>query len=710
MMKRLFWKELRENRMIPIWVAILLGLMMAAVRMMADLNSDITVWYLYVSWSLAGVFTAAGAISREVGSGTLTFLLAQPVSRRAIWWVKWLSGLGILAASVVCTSGVWALVQRLLYEPYTWSVQTRLNLSGWAMWALLASAACYAIAWSLSALLDRAISAAMLTLVIAGAIMIPVTMIADFYTAVPGNQIANIILLGFACQPAFACASYAAFTRGEAMRSRRRLLWAAAGWMAGLVATAVIFLVLCSFANRFRSRGAIVGNWALSDNGHYLLVRAMNDGPAEFEEGRSDWARGDHSDYRVERLVVESVTGPAFQRVLPSGRPDAWSPDGRYLLYERDGAPFGLIHTQSTPVCVDTRTGLEFRLDLPPSPFGGPPEIADAAWSPDGRWLAIQTPSAISASPTHDSSVIGDILFFRCADIPSHGGLWRLWSSTALRSTATYSRIEPSSCYLIGGPEHGLNRGWSWQNIAWSGDSRWLYFLDGRAFSAVIPPTSAGAGARIYHLFLIPARSRGLALMRSRGDRRVLLTYPTGSGSAGWNPSDAFDRRHDSAVIDLADAMAAALAHPSLPIPSLKNWARRWSIAAIPPAWRTSQLTISPDGRFLMQWRWMPRKPKDRRRYFASVLDLNAPDHPSWHIPDQDLPDPDDWLSDGLRCLDYDGVTGRENVVVHVLTGERDTVPLRGSTILRTLPGNRLLLADRHSLDVLHIKFDVVKM
>ncbi|HET6385956.1 MAG TPA: ABC transporter permease subunit [Armatimonadota bacterium] len=687
MMKRLFWKELRENRMIPIWIAMLLGLLTTAARMMADIPPDLTVWYLYTAWGLAGVFTAAGAISREVGNGTLAFLLAQPVSRRAVWWAKWLSGIGILIASIIATSLTWAAVQHGLYGPDAFGRQIRQELGDWAVWAALASVTCYAVAWSLSALLDRAISAAMLALVVCGAMFIPITLITGHYQAVPRDDTANIILFGFACLPAFACASYAAFSRGEAMRNRRRLLWAAAGWLGGLIAAGIVFLALCSFVNRFQSREVFIDQWHLSHDGRYFLLTALNAEPRAGDDGVLV------DDYRIRRLVVESVSGPPFHRVLPSGDPVAWSPDGRYLLYQRDGAPFGLISTQSTPVCVDIRTGGECRLDLPPVQLNRPLRIVGAAWSPDGKWLAVQT---------QDNAALNRIFFFRRADIPMRDGLWRPWSSV--------SNSPSPDLYSAGGPERETDCFGYGQSIPWSNDSRGIYFTDGREFAIVVPTASAGRRFAMYDLCRIPPQFSRLDLVRSRGDHRVLLTYPTGNIANNWNPSNPYNRGRDNCVIDLAAATAAARAHPSLPTPGLKVWTRRWSSAAIPPAWRSAQLTISPDGRYLMQPRELPHKPKARRRFIASVLDLNAPGRPSWQIPVQYLPSPDGWLSDGRRFLDYYAGDERRNAVVDVRTGERDTIPLRGRTILRPLAGNRLLLANLKSPDVLHIKFDVVKM
>ncbi len=83
-MKSLWWKEWRQTRVI-----LLFGVLMIIGPMPWSLG-DIT-WFASISVNvlfLVGVLLAAGAVSTESGDGTASFLLAMPVPRKTMWFVK----------------------------------------------------------------------------------------------------------------------------------------------------------------------------------------------------------------------------------------------------------------------------------------------------------------------------------------------------------------------------------------------------------------------------------------------------------------------------------------------------------------------------------------------------------------------------------------------------------------------------------------------
>ncbi|GHE05180.1 amidohydrolase family protein [Streptomyces alanosinicus] len=147
------------------------------------------------------------------------------------------------------------------------------------------------------------------------------------------------------------------------------------------------------------------------------------------------------------RLACQDLTGNLLVRTLATGaeqqlaRPLAtdgppgaptWSPDGRYVAFcdrnrlnQRFREGYNLIRV------IDTRTGGE-RRHLPAEHQSLSDRVASGpVWSPDGRWMALVTESALSLLPvTADGTPAGPARLF--TDEPADHPSWSADSGTLL--------------------------------------------------------------------------------------------------------------------------------------------------------------------------------------------------------------------------------------------------------------------------------------
>jgi ABC-type transport system involved in multi-copper enzyme maturation permease subunit len=118
-MNRLVWKELVEQRHVPVAYA---GFLTAAIVVWAVMGNYVAthggqisdristagisgLYWMILPWS--GLLVSSSLISSEVESGTLSFLSALPVSRARIWWSKLvaqLASVGLTAAVITVIS------------------------------------------------------------------------------------------------------------------------------------------------------------------------------------------------------------------------------------------------------------------------------------------------------------------------------------------------------------------------------------------------------------------------------------------------------------------------------------------------------------------------------------------------------------------------------------------------------------------------------
>ncbi len=119
-MKQLFWKEWYELRFLPLASAV--GIMTLDLGYIVyehtlshsspAIVSDTFMLLLFV-WHLCALVAGASLFSSEIGSGTLIFLSALPVSRHRLWAVKTATAFLALLASLVTSSLSWLIAERL---------------------------------------------------------------------------------------------------------------------------------------------------------------------------------------------------------------------------------------------------------------------------------------------------------------------------------------------------------------------------------------------------------------------------------------------------------------------------------------------------------------------------------------------------------------------------------------------------------------------
>lgn len=104
MLKSLFWKEWREQRLIVFlgMLLILLGYSLWLIFGTAKFNFDLIIPLMFCSLVPGfGLFLGASAFSREREEDNLQFLLSLPVSPAKIFWTKYLAGLLLLVSLII---------------------------------------------------------------------------------------------------------------------------------------------------------------------------------------------------------------------------------------------------------------------------------------------------------------------------------------------------------------------------------------------------------------------------------------------------------------------------------------------------------------------------------------------------------------------------------------------------------------------------------
>lgn len=566
-MRRLIWKEWRENRLTPIWIAAVLALLEIALwklHAIGETDRSVTISLLYGSWIFAGIFAGAGAISKEVGSGSLSFLMSLPVTRRRVWWNKLFAAVGILFLSMLLTTGVWAGLQKaIIIRPFT-------DFDGtehFAGWLVVCAIACLALSMAISTVLDRAISTAMLSIVAAIAVLIGYSMLAA-YCQIQGlsDMALKTCLLAAFSTPSALFASYWAFTRGESLRSLRRFGWLAFGAGFGTLLAWTPSIATYEWMGAFRPTGDRVIRAMLSPDGSEFAAQVLRNHVAG-----STW---DPDSYASYHLVVGSsghAAGTSLQ-VLPGGKPLAFSPDGRYLVYDPAGGSLGVrwgLLGSSAPAVFDVRTGRSRALRLPKERYGYQYMVDVPCWSRDGRWLAL-------------SSNYGAILVFDIRRIPADGA----WSATAGLSCSSPDAEIPVP------------------RFQWTADNRYLLVHNVNRIFAVDPTRlhtgsvqDDGTGRLPAGVYPLLKGDSSTYLVLSQNPHRARLVYNDPAKHTGHKGA----ARPIATVVDLgAKIQAAAEGRPATRNPD--DWAGPESGSCWTPA------SISPDGKWVAATMPQPRR------------------------------------------------------------------------------------------------------
>ncbi|MDQ2730159.1 MAG: ABC transporter permease [Armatimonadota bacterium] len=627
-MKKLFIKELLENRWLPVGLGLLVILLMVALKMLNLITVFQSPLLLMASWSLAAIFAASSLFSREVGNNTLQFLMALPVSRAKVWSVKALAGFTLMILSIGSTVVAWAAAHFVLfgYGQFSFNGSVGLDNRGWILflWVLLVAIACYALSLTISTLLDRALSAAMVSVLALAALAMPIGLVCSVYMFLPGandNPTDSMCLVATSLAPALLLASYWAFTRGESLRTPRRFKQAALGCVVGFAIVWTPLLLGTTAMSQFHRTGNQQTNVVLSPDGKSVAVEVLNGGPRRTVSNNAPISPQDqiHSaelfdpndpgSYRAQHLVLEWTGSGAKSApwILPGSSPMGWSPDGRFLVYAQTVGPFGLGLERSHMLVADIKTGIIHTFPWLGT-FNDPNFDPGVTWSPDGQWLSIRY------GYRSEAQFVARAALERPEEMIDH----RVVASTQVDTSPPETNDERSSrtFHLVhtGSALQGTHV-WDESRGGWSPDSRFSYTVDSGVLVAIEPQKdmpswgksrnegndSGGQKEGTYPLCTLPPYTR-LLIETSANPHRALVTLiiadPQGNGSAEQHFQSGANESHW--IIDLqAATVDAAHQDRDRSLPEVQDWLRRWSSHPLPRGSAQGSISISPDGQFL---------------------------------------------------------------------------------------------------------------
>jgi ABC-type transport system involved in multi-copper enzyme maturation permease subunit len=242
-MKAIIWKEWHENRLILAWASLLtfgvsiIGMWLNAGSSSLPPTSDAFVGIAILPCGLSAMLCGAAMISPDIGSGSLQFLSTLPISRARIWLAKCLFGVclaaGTIAASLVSMAIYVAIAVATHHmrpaspTPYQWPIEY-----------YTAPILLFAIGAAAGTTFDRTISALMASVIVAGMVFPTLTLISDLAQKYAPSYVDVFYWVVFAAwTAAFLSASFTVFTRGESLKTEKRM-WIMAGF--GLPAIVVV--------------------------------------------------------------------------------------------------------------------------------------------------------------------------------------------------------------------------------------------------------------------------------------------------------------------------------------------------------------------------------------------------------------------------------------------------------------------------------------
>jgi hypothetical protein len=236
-MNRLIWKELREIRLIPLAIPLLV----VVALLVCDASSNWMAAHIGTSWvpmrlvdcpiflifglAAPGLFAGSGAIAPETGSGTLAFLTSLPTGRPRLWTAKVIAGLTVMAASALTVTLSYLVTVSLLFPGE--SAIKGISGSDGAVAVFVLAAYVYCVALLVSTLVDRTITAAVVAVIASvGAgcgLMSLIGVLSDLDEHDPHVVLTGITLYGLGFL-GLLTASFTAFCQGDSLRTRRRLV------------------------------------------------------------------------------------------------------------------------------------------------------------------------------------------------------------------------------------------------------------------------------------------------------------------------------------------------------------------------------------------------------------------------------------------------------------------------------------------------------
>jgi len=398
--RSVFAKEWLQGHMIALFGLLLGGLVVALwgiltvawVKTGTDqgaVNLFCGILYLIVPLILA-TFIGSGLIAAEAERGTLPLLLGLPFTRRQIWLGKVLAGLALLTSAVVLVIIPGAIAARPALQEVTF-------------WQFLPDLAVAALLLFCGALLFSSLSLSIANaflgaLGLSAALVIALIAFTFFAGArlTPYGPLIDIELWALASCPALLAGSYVGFARGELLRGRRRWLLPIATSLLVMLIISVPIIAAARWTTRYdRSKVEQLTQPLITGGGHVVTLYAQGSQIHALRSFEKRWIGGDtgyRSTYSVtldldtgkELLVLRETDSPV---VSPDGTLAAVLPYIRPLTW-RGGDSLG-IPKRSVEVWDLKNQRLTYR-GLPKAFLRGrPPDIQEAEWSSDGRWLAL---------------------------------------------------------------------------------------------------------------------------------------------------------------------------------------------------------------------------------------------------------------------------------------------------------------------------------
>lgn len=252
-MKQLIWKELREQRYIPMAHAALVMVLVTvayAVCLWASmhdqgtkpLTADGAMSLLPIALVIVGLFSGSGAFAPETGNRTVEFLATLPIGRRRIWWSKFAAGIISIAASYIAVIAAYVIVALILFGgpglsnfaiPYAGEVQVLILAI-----SLLGYSACLYV----STLVDRTVVAVAVGLIVAACVAaLAIALLAT--DLIKTSRLDGSLLMGgiFAAMTVvFLAASHACFCSGSILQPASRVRPSVVVLAVGLVIVATV--------------------------------------------------------------------------------------------------------------------------------------------------------------------------------------------------------------------------------------------------------------------------------------------------------------------------------------------------------------------------------------------------------------------------------------------------------------------------------------
>jgi len=273
--KQLIWKELREQRFIPLgmasMVAVVLIVWCVAAAWLAQhhlnyrgyvgpaspLTPNATTTVLMLAVCGAGVLPGGGAFANENGGGTVVFIATMPGGRSRAWWAKTVSGLIVMAASCVAVFAAYCATLFALYgsvdlHSMATTFDGPFSAAGSRLCYLLFALIGYSVCQLVSAVVDRSVVAVVVGLILSAALLAAATSLSAGISWNPHMPWSGLVFLVCMLTLLFVTslgASHSAFCRSDLAQPSTRFPKAGAVLAVGAIVLLVVDVMLRALNN-----------------------------------------------------------------------------------------------------------------------------------------------------------------------------------------------------------------------------------------------------------------------------------------------------------------------------------------------------------------------------------------------------------------------------------------------------------------------------